>query len=31
VRGNLVGLLIIAGAAYGGYWYGKKKCAGAGR
>lgn len=27
-RGSLVGLLLLAGAAYGGYWVGKKTCAG---
>ena len=28
MRGNVVGLLILAGVAYGGYWFGKKSCAG---
>lgn len=27
MRGNLVGLLILAGVGYGGYWLGKKHCA----
>ena len=25
---SLVGLLMLGGAAYVGYWYGKKKCGG---
>ena len=25
---NLFGLLILAGIGYGGYWLGKKSCAG---
>lgn len=25
---SLVGLLMLGGAAYAGYWFGKKKCAG---
>jgi len=31
MRGNLFGLLLLAGVGYGGYWLGKKHCAGAGR
>jgi len=29
MRGNLVGLLILGGVGYLGYWIGKKSCAGA--
>lgn len=28
MRGPWMGLLILAGIGYGGYWLGKKSCAG---
>jgi hypothetical protein len=28
MKGNLVGLLILGGVGYFGYWLGKKSCAG---
>lgn len=28
---KIFGLVILAGIAYGGYWVGKRTCAGAGR
>jgi hypothetical protein len=31
VRGNLLGLVILAGVFYGGYWVGKKTCVTGGR